>query len=151
LRTPPAVVCTGADKLALELRKTTEHSQHQPAMRRLDRLIERDGIRYGVEIKNQLGYIDQTEFGTKLQMCEYFGVRPMFIARMMPRSYIEKVRRAGGFSLILANQHYPLLSEPLAKRVRDVLGLPVLCIRELPDKTLSRFEEWHMRSLGRRA
>jgi hypothetical protein len=34
----------------------------------LDRLVERDGVRYGVEIKNQLGYIDQTEFEIKLQI-----------------------------------------------------------------------------------
>jgi hypothetical protein len=53
----------------------------------LDRLIIRDGERYGVEIKNQLGYIDQTEFQKKLNMCRHFGVRPMFITRMMPKSY----------------------------------------------------------------
>ncbi len=117
----------------------------------LDRLIERDGVRYGVEIKNQLGYIDQTEFEIKLRMSAYFGVRPMFIARMMPKNYIDAVRRAGGFCLILANQHYPLLSEQLAKRVREVLGLPVLCIRALPDTTLSRFEDWHVRELAKKA
>jgi hypothetical protein len=116
----------------------------------LDRLIERDGVRYGVEIKNQLGYIDQTEFGIKLRMCEHFGVRPMFIARMMPKNYINDVRRAGGFSLILANQHYPLMSEPLARQVREVLSLPVLSIRELPDTTLSRFEDWHVRQLSKK-
>ena len=49
----------------------------------LDRVIARDGVRYGVEIKNQLGYIEQEEFAIKLAMCEHFGVRPMFIARMM--------------------------------------------------------------------
>jgi hypothetical protein len=57
----------------------------------LDRLIQRDGLRYGVEIKNQLGYIDQTEFQTKLDMCRYFGVRPLFITRMMPKSYAYEV------------------------------------------------------------
>ena len=102
----------------------------------LDRLIERDGERYGVEIKNQLAYIDQTELGIKLRMCEYFGVRPMFIARMMPKNYIDQVVRAGGFCLILGNQHYPLLSEPLAARVRELIGLPVACVRALPDTTL---------------
>jgi hypothetical protein len=51
----------------------------------LDRLIERDGVRYGVEIKNQLAYIDLEEFGIKLAMCRYFDVRPMFVARMMPK------------------------------------------------------------------
>lgn len=75
----------------------------------LDRLIERDGIWYGVEIKNQLGYIDQTEFEVKIAMCEHFRVRPMFIARMMPKSYVNRVWKAGGFSLIMGSQHYPLL------------------------------------------
>jgi hypothetical protein len=58
----------------------------------LDRIVERDGISYGVEIKNQLGYIDQTEFEIKLKMAVHFGVRPMFIARMMPKNYIQKLR-----------------------------------------------------------
>jgi hypothetical protein len=113
----------------------------------LDRLIARDGVQYGVEIKNQLGYIEQEEFGIKLRMCEHFGVRPMFIARIMPKSYINTVYRGGGFCLILKNQHYPLLTEGLATRVRATLGLPVLCIRSLPDTTLSRFETWRTKRL----
>ena len=44
----------------------------------LDFLVVRDGIRYGVEVKNPLGYIDQTEFQIKLKMCEFFGIRPMW-------------------------------------------------------------------------
>jgi hypothetical protein len=72
----------------------------------------------------------------------------MFIARMMPRSYIFEVYRSGGFSLILRNQHYPLMANDLAKRVRQRLDLPVLCIRELPDLTLQRFEKWHENHLG---
>lgn len=103
----------------------------------LDRLIERDGVRYGVEIKNQLAYIDLEEFEIKLAMCSYFGVKPMFIARMMPKNYINEARLAGGFSLILGNQHYPLMAEGLARRVRGVLQLPVLSIRELPDTTMA--------------
>lgn len=109
----------------------------------LDRLITRDGERYGVEIKNRLGYIDQTEFQKKLAMCRHFGVRPLFIARMMPKSYINDVTKEEGFSLILKNQHYPLLADDLAKRVRGELGLPVGLIRELPDTTMRRFERWH--------
>ena len=80
-------------------------------------------------------------------MCKHFGVRPMFVARMMPKSYIETVRKAGGFSLILQNQHYPLLSEGLATRVRTTLNLPVQCIRALPDTTLKRFEDWHAKHM----
>jgi hypothetical protein len=109
----------------------------------LDRLVERDGERYGVEIKNQLGYIDQTEFQIKLAMCKHFKIRPLFIARMMPRSYIYAVQQEGGFCLILENQHYPLLADDLASRVRAKLKLPVRVIRALPDTTFRRFERWH--------
>ena len=48
----------------------------------------------------------------------------MFIARMMPKSYIYEVQKAGGFSLILRNQHYPLLADELAARVRNRLSYP---------------------------
>ena len=116
----------------------------------LDRLVGRDGVLYGVEIKNQLGYIEQTEFQVKLAMCAHFGVRPMFIARMMPRSYIYDVHQAGGFSLILVNQHYPPLAQKMARKVREILELPVLSISQLPEKTMQRFEEWHENKLKKR-
>jgi hypothetical protein len=115
----------------------------------LDRLIvrEADGVRYGIEIKNTLPYIDQTEFEIKMEMCRYFAVRPMFITRMMPRNYINTVARAGGFSLVLGNQHYPLMAEDLARRVRNRLKFPVASIRQLPDMALKRFLDWHERHL----
>jgi hypothetical protein len=121
------------------------HTDHD-----LDRLIARDGVAYGVEVKNQLAYIDQTEFQIKLDMCTHFGVRPLFVARMMPRNYIQTVAERGGFSLIFKNQHYPLLADDLAKRVRDSLGFPTLAITELPDTTLRRFERWHVGTLEQR-
>ena len=113
----------------------------------LDRLVMRDGVLYGVEIKNRLPYIEQQEFETKLNMCRFFGVRPLFVARMKPANYMNRVWRAGGFSLLFKNQHYPLLATDLAKRVKAELGLPVLCIRALPDATLARFEAWHEKLL----
>jgi hypothetical protein len=115
----------------------------------LDRLVTReaDGVRYGVEIKNTLAYIDQTEFQIKLAMCRDFGVRPLFITRMMPRNYNYAVIRDGGFTLILGTQHYPLLAEDLARRVRALLNFPVGCIRQLPDTALKRFLDWHISHL----
>jgi hypothetical protein len=77
----------------------------------LDRLVERDGIQYGVEIKNELGYIDPAELDAKLAMCAQFEISPMFIARVMPKNNIHKVVKSGGFCLILGNQQYPPLLE----------------------------------------
>jgi hypothetical protein len=112
----------------------------------LDRLIvrEADGVRYGVEIKNTLPYIDQTEFGIKVAMCRYFRVRPLFITRMMPKNYNYTIYQQGGFSLVLGNQHYPLMANDLARRVRSRLKFPVVSIRQLPDTALKRFSDWHL-------
>jgi hypothetical protein len=38
----------------------------------------------------------------------------------------------------------------MADSLRETLGLPVLSIRELPDTTLRRFENWHVKQLGPR-
>ncbi len=90
----------------------------------LDYVIERNNMLYGVEVKNQLGYIDQTDFQTKLQMCEFFGVRPLFATRMMPTN----VNLAGGYAMITQNQNYPLLAEEMARRTSGRLQLPVAVI-----------------------
>ncbi len=109
----------------------------------LDFLIERDGIRYGVEVKNQLGYIDQDELEIKLAMCGWFGVRPMFCVRVMPANYFYDVTSRGGYVLVTQNQNYPLLAGDLARRVRKTLSLPVAVIQRLPDSALARFEKFH--------
>jgi len=113
----------------------------------LDRIFVRDGIYYGVEIKNRLSYIERNEFRSKLAMCLVLGVRPLFIARMMPRTYIHEVRRFGGYSMIMKYQFYPVSHRDLAVRVRTQLGLPVDCPRRLQDSTLLRFLQWHQRNL----
>jgi hypothetical protein len=113
----------------------------------LDLLIEGNGVRYGVEIKNQLGYIEEDEFRVKLAMCELFQVRPLFVARMMPKTYIYRTIQAGGFAMIFKDQQYPLLGQNLAHRVRERLNLPVAAIRRFPDTVLKRFEKWHLKKL----
>ena len=87
----------------------------------------RDGVYYGTEIKNRLGYIDRTEFSVKLAMCQALGLKPLFVARMMPKTYINEVRLSGGYSMIMKYQFYPVAARELAQRVRDELQLPVDC------------------------
>lgn len=112
----------------------------------LDRIYVRDGQAWGCEIKNTLPYIERGEFETKLRMCRYLGVRPLFVGRMFPEPYINEAYEAGGFALVLKNQMYPLGYPDLAKRVRNELGLPVICARALPDGDVKRFVEWHGRA-----
>lgn len=119
-----------------------EESEHD-----LDRIFVRDGVAYGAEIKNKLAYIDGKEFTTKLRMCRHLRLRPLFIARMMPKAYITTVHRNGGFSLIFKYQLYPFGAENLARTVRRKLELPVDCPAAIERGTIKRFLKWHERHL----
>src|SRR5260221_14385664 len=54
---------------------------------------------------------------TGRQLCR---IRPVFVCRMLPKSWIFELLRAGGFALILKYQLYPSTHRELAKRVKEV-------------------------------
>jgi hypothetical protein len=116
----------------------------------LDRIFVRDGVYYGAEIKNRLGYIDHNEFRAKLAMCAVLRLTPLFVARMMPRTYINDVRKLGGYSMIMKYQFYPVSHRDLASRVRNELDLPVDCPRRIQDSTLQRFLTWREKAAHQR-
>jgi hypothetical protein len=113
----------------------------------LDFVFSRNGVAYGCEIKNTLGYIDKAELDIKLEMCAYFGIRPLFIMRYSPKTYNKKINDYGGFALIFETQIYELSQEKLVKEIKDVLGLPVICSPAIPDGIIDRFERWHNKSI----
>jgi hypothetical protein len=109
----------------------------------LDFILERDGIAYGVEVKNTLGYMDKREFDIKVQICQSLGIRPLFVVRMMPKTWIYELNVIGGFALILKYQLYPWSHHELAKRVAKELGLPVDAPKAIEEGTMTRFLRWH--------
>ena len=113
----------------------------------LDFIFERDGIAYGVEVKNTLRYMDYDELVIKVALCEEIGIRPVFVVRMLPKSWVKEVVDARGFALILKYQLYPWSYRELAGRVRDELGLPVDTPRALQEGTMDRFTNWHERQV----
>lgn len=113
----------------------------------LDFIFERDGIGYGVEVKNTLGYMQHDELKLKMDLCRVLGLRPVFAVRMLPKSWTIEVIDAGGFALILKYQLYPWSHRDLAKRVKEELDLPVDAPRALQDGTMERFVNWHERQL----
>ncbi len=114
----------------------------------LDRVFERNGVAYGTEVKNTLSYIEREELEVKIEMCRWLMLRPLFIVRMAPKSYIEIVRQAGGFTLVFEWQLYPHGHLELAKRVRDRLGLRVDCPAAIYEGTVKRFLRWHEGLVG---
>lgn len=115
----------------------------------LDRVFERDGIPYGTEIKNTMAYIPRSELQIKLRMCARLGLCPLFILRYAPKSYIEQIRQAGGFTLIFKYQLLPHGFADLARRLRERLRLPVDCPRALSEGTIKRLLKWHQKTFLR--
>lgn len=119
----------------------------------LDRVFERDGIVYGAEIKNKLTYIDKDELKIKIELCGHLKLKPLFIMRMAPKTYIHMINEAGGFALIFKYQLYPFGAENLARRVREEMSLegmsfPVDCPRAIEGGTVQRLLKWHLRIPG---
>jgi len=113
----------------------------------LDFIFERDGVTYGIEVKNTLGYMDHDEFAAKIRLSQFLGVKPVFVVRMMPKTWINELNKAGGFALVLKYQLYPWTHKELARRVARELGLPVDAPRALAEGTMSRFLKWHEKKL----
>ncbi len=111
----------------------------------LDYVFEKDGVAYGCEIKNTLGYIEKDELVVKLEMCKQLGLRPLFIMRWAPKSYIKMVVDGGGFALLFGYQIYELSQAKLVAAIRRELGLPVDCPRAIPEGIINRFARWHGR------
>lgn len=113
----------------------------------LDFIFERDDVAYGVEVKNKLGYMDYEELDWKIRMCRYLRLRPVFVCRMLPKTWTWDIIQRGGFALILKWQLYPWAHVELARRVRRELGLPVDAPRRLAVGTMARFMKWHRRNV----
>jgi hypothetical protein len=110
----------------------------------LDYIFVIDDVEYGCEIKNTLGYIDKDELEIKLEMCSFFGVRPLFILRYAPKTYIRKINEYDGYAMLFECQIYDLSQIGLVKKIREGLGLPVDCPRAIPDGIINRFYGWHV-------
>jgi hypothetical protein len=108
----------------------------------LDRIITRDGIAYGVEIKNTQNYISRGELLVKIRMCQHLQLTPLFIMRFAPKSYVYDVYKSGGFTLLFENQFYPWGHGNLLEDARVRLGLKV---QGAPDHPLI-LNDLHQRS-----
>ena len=89
----------------------------------LDRIYVRDGVGYGAEIKNKLGYIEWPELEVKAEMRRALGLVPLFIVRALPKSWFwEVVSRWKGFVLVFGYQlpaRHPVTPSPGLRAVTD--------------------------------
>ncbi len=108
----------------------------------MDFIFERDGRGIGIECKNTLSYMDEEEMRTKLDLCDFLGIRAVFVVRTMPRIWIQEIAGRGGFSLVLSWWLFPPVLRELADAIKGDLGYPVDTPRALQEGTMSRFTKW---------
>lgn len=110
----------------------------------LDRIAVRDGVAYGIEIKNTQNYIERKELDIKLKLCQHLGLTPLFIMRFAPKSYMHKISATyKGFGLLYEEQIYPFGYQPLLNEVREKLGLKTQSPRDIKDGDMQRLVNWH--------
>ena len=106
----------------------------------LDFIFEKDGIAYGIEVKNTLGYLDIEEFAIKVRLALYLGVRPLFAVRALPATWIGVLAKVGGYAMVMGYQFYPWTHKELAIEIRERLLLPVDTPKKIEQGTMERFE-----------
>lgn len=98
-------------------------------------------LNVGVEVKNTLPIIEREELDTKLDICDFLGVTPLFAVRWI-KPYTELIRSRGGFSWVFKTQIYPPGFDELTKTLFNRLQLPVNVRTDLPPKTIEIFRRW---------
>ena len=92
--------------------------------------------------------IGREELDVKLDMCDFFGLTPIFAVRWL-KPYTELIRQRGGFSWIFKTQIYPPGFDELTKLLWKRLSIqslkldwPVNVRTDLPEKSVLIFQNW---------
>lgn len=104
----------------------------------IDFIVEKRGKLFGCEVKNTLGYIDKREMETKLQLCKFLGLVPIFIVRYSPKVWNHELFNQRALIQIFETQIFPPGRADLANRLRNKLSLPVQASRQIPLSIMAR-------------
>jgi hypothetical protein len=74
---------------------------------------------------------------------KYLILKPIFVVRMFPKTWINEVNKNGGFSLIMKYQFYPISHKELADKVSKTLNIPIKTPISLQQGTIERVLKWH--------
>jgi len=119
----------------------------------LDFVVERDGVIYGVDVKNWIRY----EYGSrgeilhKVRLAKQLRLVPFIVARYIDREITNKViYEHQGLVYEYKNLLLPFTMRSLAEDCKKYMGYPVLAVEELPEDMLKRLEDIHHRYLSKK-
>lgn len=91
----------------------------------LDFIVEKDGIIYGMEVKNTFDYMPQDEFEEKLDMCQFLGLLPVFPVRYSSPQQFELMDKVDGLALTFKTRIFPPGNQNLVTAIWNHFRLPV--------------------------
>lgn len=91
----------------------------------LDFIMEKGSVAYGIEVKNTFDYMPADEFAIKLQMCQFLGIRPLFVVRSRDKIQWQQAKDAGGLIFMFKTKIFPPGQDPLVHRIWQEMRLPV--------------------------
>lgn len=91
----------------------------------LDFIVEKNGQGYGIEVKNTFDYMPLEEFSAKLQMCQFLGLRPLFIVRARHPEQWARAKAADGLVFMFKTKIFPPGQEGFVRRIWQHMRLPV--------------------------
>jgi hypothetical protein len=132
-------------------RKVTSVEGKQPP--NLDFILRRDGVVYGVDVKNWIRYEFNTrkEVILKVSLALQLQIAPFIIARYVDKDaiYTEVISKGG-----ICYPYRTLLFSPnfasLARRANSLLGYPTMALDRLPTFKVQRVDFLHEKMLARR-
>ncbi|MHA1581654.1 MAG: hypothetical protein ACTSYM_04030 [Candidatus Baldrarchaeia archaeon] len=89
----------------------------------IDFVAEKDGVEYGVEIKNDLGYPDDLYW--KFRVAAELNLIPMIIARWLNPAQINLIPKLGGVYIVYKDAIYSTTYKEAIDRIRSILNLPI--------------------------
>jgi hypothetical protein len=109
----------------------------------LDFIIEKDGIAYGVEVKNKFPYLDDDLYDKKLDICIHLRLRPLFFFRIASYLQIEKAKKQDGKVIIFKSKIFPPGNEQLVREIWNKMRLPVSIWKDVPQPITQSLITYH--------
>ncbi|HME56648.1 MAG TPA: hypothetical protein VKM55_30890 [Candidatus Lokiarchaeia archaeon] len=110
----------------------------------LDFIASKDGVTYGIEVKNSFDDIPDPEFNIKVfGICPYLGIIPVCIFRFTRYDNLTKIKQVNGRVFVFVSKLFPTGLNQQVRAFWNETLLPIQTAMELPEKTRNQFIEWH--------
>ncbi len=95
----------------------------------------------GLEIKNTLDPIEKDEVLSKIKMCNYLNITPVFACRWL-EPYRREMLERGAFPWQFKIQMYPIGQDRFVEEMQKRFGFPISVMTELPIGSVRELENW---------